>query len=185
MKSFICLFTLSLLLCLSAFAGIKVKMETNKGDIIIELDDVKAPITVKNFLKYTDKGFYNGLVFHRVIPGFMIQGGGFTPDMNQKTNDMPIKNEATNGLKNDIGTISMARTSNPNSATSQFFINVSNNSSLDHKSTSQSGFGYAVFGKVIKGMTVVNKIKAVQTGTKKGFSDVPKDDIIIKNVSRI
>jgi cyclophilin family peptidyl-prolyl cis-trans isomerase len=170
---------------MSTFSAVKIKMETSKGDIVLELDDVKAPITVKNFLNYVDKGFYNGLIFHRVISGFMIQGGGFGPGMAKKSNDKAIKNEANNGLINDIGTIAMARTSDINSATSQFFINVNNNSSLNHKSNDSRGFGYAVFGKVIKGMSVVNKIKSVQTGRVKGFGDVPKIDIIIKKITRI
>ena len=185
MRLFTAFITISILYSLSAFAVTKVKMETSKGDIIIELDEVKAPISVKNFLKYTDKGFYNGLVFHRVIPGFMIQGGGFKPGMNMMKTDKSIKNEANNGLKNTIGTIAMARTSEVNSATSQFFINVNDNGSLNHRSMDSRGFGYTVFGKVTKGMSVINKIKKVQTGRKRGFSDVPVEDIVIKKVSRI
>jgi cyclophilin family peptidyl-prolyl cis-trans isomerase len=169
----------------SIFASTKIKMETSKGDIILELDEVKAPISVKNFLSYVDKKYYDGLIFHRVIPGFMIQGGGFKPGMNMMKTDKSIKNEANNGLKNTIGTIAMARTSEVNSATSQFFINVNDNESLNHRSMNSRGFGYAVFGKVTKGMSVINKIKKVQTGNKKGYGDVPLEDVIIKKVSRM
>jgi len=168
-----------------SFATTKIKMETSKGDIILELDEVKAPVSVKNFLSYVDKKYYDGLIFHRVIPGFMIQGGGFKPGMNMMKTDKSIKNEANNGLKNAIGTIAMARTSVVNSATSQFFINVNDNESLNHRSMDSRGFGYTVFGKVTKGMSVINKIKKVQTGRIKGFSNVPVEDIVIKKVSRI
>ena len=168
----------------SAFASTKIKMETSKGDIFLELDELKAPLSVKNFLSYVDKKYYDGLIFHRVIPGFMIQGGGFKPGMKMMKTDKPIKNEANNGLLNNTGTIAMARTSDINSATSQFFINVNDNTSLNHRSIEPSGFGYAVFGKVTKGMSVLNKIKKVQTRTLNGYGDVPLEDVIIKKVSR-
>ena len=157
-----------------------VVMETSLGNIKIELFQKEAPISVKNFLDYTNSGFYNGTIFHRVINGFMIQGGGFTPDMNQKKTNAPIKNEATNGLKNDRGTIAMARTMDPNSATAQFFINVMNNNGLNRPNP--DGYGYAVFGKVIEGMEVVDKIKAVKTGVSRGFRDVPETQVLIKSV---
>jgi len=162
-----------------------VLMETSLGNITIELDQVKAPITVKNFLSYVDEKFYDGTIFHRVISNFMIQGGGFTPEMQQKRAKAPIKNEAGNGLKNMTGTLAMARTNVVNSATAQFFINVVDNDFLDHQNTTPQGFGYAVFGKVIEGMDVVDKIKAVKTGSKMGFSDVPAEAVVIKSVKRI
>ena len=162
-----------------------VLMETSLGNITIELDQVKAPITVKNFLSYVDEKFYDGTIFHRVISNFMIQGGGFTPEMQQKRAKAPIKNEAGNGLKNMTGTLAMARTNVVNSATAQFFINVVDNDFLDHQNTTPQGFGYAVFGKVIEGMDVVDKIKAVKTGSKMGFSDVPAEAVVIKSVKRV
>ena len=162
-----------------------VLMETSLGSITIELDQAKAPITVKNFLSYVDEKFYDGTIFHRVISNFMIQGGGFTADMQQKRAKAPIKNEAGNGLKNMTGTLAMARTNVVNSATAQFFINVVDNDFLDHQNTTPQGFGYAVFGKVIEGMDVVDKIKAVKTGSKMGFSDVPAEAVVIKSVKRI
>ena len=149
------------------------------GTFIVELDPVKAPVTVKNFLSYVNKGYYSGTIFHRVIKNFMIQGGGFTPDMVKKKTDPPIVLEAQKGLSNMRGTIAMARTGNPNSATSQFFINVVNNRNLDHM-----GGGYAVFGKVIKGMEVVDKIRNTATATKSRFRDVPVETMLIKS-SRI
>ncbi len=164
---------------------IKILMETNYGDITLELDKEKAPATVENFLSYVDTGFYDGTIFHRVIDNFMIQGGGFTPNMEQKKTNAPIKNEAKNGLGNEVGTIAMARTNVVDSATSQFFINVNNNDFLDHKSDNPSGFGYAVFGKVVEGMTVINRIKSAATTMNSGHQDVPKDAIIIKKVKRI
>lgn len=173
------------LLSNNTFALVKVKMETTKGDIILELNDEKAPVSVKNFLKYTDSGFYNGLIFHRVISGFMIQGGGFSPTLQKKNTESPIKNEANNGLRNDIGTIAMARTSDINSATSQFYINVNDNNSLNYKSDNPREYGYAVFGRVIKGMTVINKIKKVSTTVKGVHRNVPVENIIIKKVSRL
>jgi cyclophilin family peptidyl-prolyl cis-trans isomerase len=155
-----------------------VVMKTSEGTIRIELWADKAPVTVKNFLQYTDEGAYDGTIFHRVIDNFMIQGGGFTPDMKQKPTHEPIKNEAAADLKNLRGTIAMARTNVVDSATSQFFINVKDNDFLDHKNESQTGFGYAVFGKVIEGMDVVDKIKVVPT--KSG--DVPSKQIVIESV---
>ena len=161
-----------------------ILMETSLGNIKIELDQAKAPITVKNFLSYVDEKFYDGTIFHRVIGNFMIQGGGFTAEMQQKRTKPPIKNEAGNGLKNMRGTIVMARTNVVDSATAQFFINVVDNDFLDHQNTTPQGFGYAVFGKVIEGMDVVDKIKAVKTGSKMGFSDVPAETVVIKSVKR-
>ena len=152
-------------------------LKTSKGEITIELDEKAAPITVKNFLSYVEDGFYDGTVFHRVIKKFMIQGGGFTADMNQKPTRDPIPLEARNGLKNDRGTIAMARTGNPNSATSQFFINVVNNSMLN--APSPDGYGYAVFGRVVSGMDVVDKIRAVSTGNKGPHQNVPTSPITI------
>jgi cyclophilin family peptidyl-prolyl cis-trans isomerase len=164
----------------------KVKMETSEGVIVIELYPEKAPDTVKNFLSYVDEGFYDGTIFHRVIPNFMIQGGGFTEDMQQKPTHDPIKNEADNGLKNDRGTVAMARTANPDSATAQFFINLKDNDFLNHTGKNLRGWGYAVFGKVTDGMDVVDKIATVPTGIHpKGLQDVPKTPIVIKKVTRV
>lgn len=154
---------------------VKVVMETSKGTIELELDAAKAPITVANFVKYVKKGYYDGLIFHRVIADFMIQGGGFTPDMQQKQPDGQIENEAKNGLKNFKGTLAMARTNDPHSASSQFFINLKDNSFLDYPG--RDGWGYCVFGKVTKGMDVVDAIAAVKTGAQ----DVPVEQIIIKS----
>ena len=159
-------------------------MKTSEGSIRIELWADKAPITVKNFLEYVDEGFFNGTIFHRVIDNFMIQGGGFTADMKQKDTHAPIKNEASADLKNDVGTIAMARTGVVDSATSQFFINVSNNVSLNHRDESPQGFGYAVFGKVIEGMDVVDKIKKVQTTSYGMHQDVPAKPVVIESVTR-
>ena len=164
-----------------AAASPVVVLSTTLGDISIELNSEKAPITVKNFLEYVDSGFYDGTIFHRVIPNFMIQGGGFTKDMKQKQTRPSIKNEADNGLRNSRGTISMARTSAVNSATSQFFINLKENTSLDHM---VRDFGYAVFGKVIKGMDVVDKITAVRTGNRGMHQNVPIEAVIIKSARR-
>ena len=164
-------------------ANPKVIMTTNVGAITIELDADKAPKSVGNFLNYVQQGYYNGTIFHRVISNFMIQGGGFTPDLQRKQTNAQIMNEANNGLKNLKGTIAMARTSDPHSATAQFFINVQDNTSLDHRSPTPRGWGYAVFGKVVKGMNVVEKIRNVRTGSKGPFrSDVPQTDIIIEKV---
>ena len=152
----------------------------NHGVITLELDAEKAPKSVANFLSYVNKGHYDNTVFHRVIPGFMVQGGGFAVGMKQKPTDGEIENEATNGLKNDNYTVAMARTNAPHSASSQFFINVANNGFLNHTAPSASGWGYAVFGKVVAGAEVVDKIKAVKTGNKGGHSDVPMEDVIIE-----
>jgi peptidyl-prolyl cis-trans isomerase B (cyclophilin B) len=153
---------------------------TNYGVITLELDLDKAPLSVANFLSYVNKGHYNNTIFHRVIPGFMVQGGGMEPGMNQKSCDAPIQNEANNGLKNANYTVAMARTGDPHSATAQFFINVSDNGFLNHTAPSAQGWGYAVFGKVLSGADVVDKIKAVKTGRKGFHDDVPKDDVIIE-----
>ncbi|MDO8278684.1 MAG: peptidylprolyl isomerase [Burkholderiaceae bacterium] len=150
------------------------------GVITLELDSAKAPKTVANFLAYVNKGHYNNTVFHRVIPGFMIQGGGFEPGMKQKPTDAPIDNEANNGLKNDNYTVAMARTSAPHSASSQFFINVADNGFLNHTAPSAQGWGYAVFGKVVGGADVVDKIKGVKTGNRGGHGDVPNEDVVIE-----
>ena len=160
-----------------------VRMETNKGVITLELDGKNAPETVANFVDYAKAGFYDGTIFHRVIPGFMIQGGGFTTDMKQKAARAPIKNEAGNGLKNTTGTIAMARTSDPHSATAQFFINVKDNGFLDHTAPTPQGWGYCVFGKVTDGMDVVHAIEHVQTGNRSGFQDVPLTEVVINKVS--
>jgi peptidyl-prolyl cis-trans isomerase B (cyclophilin B) len=152
---------------------------TNYGVITLELDADKAPKTVENFLAYVNKGHYNNTIFHRVIPGFMIQGGGMEPGMNQKSCDAPIQNEANNGLKNANYTVAMAR-SDPHSATAQFFINVADNGFLNHTAPSAQGWGYAVFGKVVSGSDVVDKIKAVKTGRKGFHDDVPKEDVVIE-----
>tara|TARA_R110002072_G_scaffold216658_2_gene374095 strand:+ start:4088 stop:4591 length:504 start_codon:yes stop_codon:yes gene_type:complete len=156
-----------------------IVFKTNYGDIHVELDFDKAPLSAANFLKYARDGFYDGTIFHRVIDNFMIQGGGFTSGMKQKDNGKPIQNEADNGLTNDIGTLAMARTSDPHSATSQFFINVSDNGFLNHKNKTAQGWGYAVFGKVTEGMDVINRIKACRTGSVSGHQDVPLDEVII------
>jgi peptidyl-prolyl cis-trans isomerase B (cyclophilin B) len=156
-----------------------VILHTSFGDIHLELDAEKAPKTVENFLSYVNSGHYDGTIFHRVINGFMIQGGGFTPGMDQKTANASIENEANNGLKNDQYTVAMARTNEPHSASAQFFINVANNDFLNFRSPTPQGWGYAVFGKVVSGTDVVDKIKAVKTGTKHWHNDVPVDDVII------
>jgi peptidyl-prolyl cis-trans isomerase B (cyclophilin B) len=156
-----------------------VKLHTNHGTITLELDAEKAPKTVENFLQYVRDGFFDGTIFHRVIDGFMIQGGGFEPGMTQKPTREAIENEASNGLKNEPYTIAMARTPNPNSATAQFFINVANNSFLNFTAPTPQGYGYAVFGKVVEGMDVVDKIKKVKTGNRAGHQDVPQEDVII------
>ncbi|CAE6502241.1 MULTISPECIES: peptidylprolyl isomerase [Nitrosomonas] len=156
-----------------------IKLHTNYGTITIELDSDKAPVTAQNFLEYVNSGHYDNTLFHRVIDGFMIQGGGFEPGMKQKKTLAPIKNEAANGLKNDAYTIAMARTSDVNSATSQFFINVSNNSFLNYSAPTPQGFGYCVFGKVVEGKDVVDKIKQVKTGDYAGHQNVPLEDVVI------
>ena len=157
-----------------------IRLHTSKGAIDIELDHDKAPVTAENFEQYVKDGFYDGTLFHRVIDSFMIQGGGLTPDMSTKPTRSPIKNEADNGLKNVTGSIAMARTGDPHSATAQFFINVKDNSFLDFKSPDINGWGYCVFGKVVNGMDVVNDIKTQPTTSKKGHQDVPAEDILIE-----
>ena len=163
---------------------VTVTIKTNRGDIELELDERKAPETVKNFLAYVDAGHYSGTVFHRVIDGFMIQGGGFTPEMKQKPTRAPVKNEANNGLLNARGTIAMARTSDPHSASAQFFINVADNGFLNHRSQTAEGWGYCVFGKVTKGMDVVDKIKTVPTRTAGPFENVPAEPVVIQEIAR-
>ena len=162
-----------------------VLIKTSAGDITVELDGEKAPNSTKNFLQYVKEGHYNNTIFHRVISGFMIQGGGFTKDMKQKSVHAPIAIESDNGLSNKRGTIAMARTSDPNSATAQFFINTVDNDFLDFKSKTPSGYGYAVFGKVTSGMDVVDKIRKVKTGNKGAFSDVPVETVEILDVKEI
>jgi len=162
-----------------------VELQTNLGNITIELDVEKAPLSAANFLNYVRKGHYDGTVFHRVIDGFMVQGGGFGAGMQQKPTDAPIRNEANNGLKNDKYTLAMARTSMPHSATAQFFINVANNEFLNFKSETPQGWGYAVFGKVTAGTEVVDKIRAVKTGNRGGHDDVPVDDVVINKAVEI
>ena len=162
-----------------------VKLETSMGDIFIELYPENAPETVENFLAYVQEGHYDGTIFHRVIDGFMVQGGGMTADMAEKPTRPPVKNEADNGLKNESYTVAMARTSDPHSATAQFFINVKNNEFLDHKGQTPDGWGYAVFGKVKKGHPVVNKIKAVKTGRKGMHNDVPVTPVVIEKAVEV
>jgi peptidyl-prolyl cis-trans isomerase A (cyclophilin A) len=159
-----------------------IRFETNLGDFTIELFEKDAPESVANFTRYIDEGFFDGTIFHRIVPGFVIQGGGFTEDMTQKKTKPPVKNEADNGLKNKRGTLSMARTNDINSATSQFFVNLKDNDFLDH---SRGNFGYAVFAKVTDGMDVIDKIAAVETGRKRGFDDVPVEAVIMKSVKRV
>jgi len=157
-----------------------IKLHTNHGVITLELDHEKAPLTVENFLRYVENGHYENTVFHRVIDGFMIQGGGFAPGMKEKSTLAPIQNEAASGLRNEIYTIAMARTSDPHSATAQFFINVANNHFLDHTSPTAQGYGYCVFGKVTDGQEVVDAIRKVKTGNRAGHQDVPLEDVIIE-----
>ena len=178
---------LPLLFCIGVYttnshaANPQVEIKTNFGNIAIELYPDKAPKTVDNFIRYVKDGYYNDTVFHRVIPGFMVQGGGFDKSFKQKPARAPVENEAANGLKNDIGTVAMARTSDPHSASAQFFINVANNSFLNYTAPTQRGYGYTVFGKVTKGMEVVNKIAAMSTGAGGPFpSDVPREAVIIE-----
>ena len=159
-----------------------IHFETTLGNFTVELHEKEAPVTVANFLKYIDDGFFDGTTFHRIVPGFVIQGGGFTEDMTQKKTQSPVKNEADNGRKNKRGTLSMARTSDINSATSQFFVNLKDNEFLDH---SRGNFGYAVFAQVTEGMDVIDKIAAVETGRKRGFDDVPVEAVIMKSVRRL
>jgi len=160
-----------------------VKLETTMGDVVIELDEEKAPVTVQNFLNYVRDGFYDGTIFHRVIPNFMVQGGGFNDQMMQKMSQDPIQNEADNGLPNDRGSIAMARTQDPNSATAQFFINHNDNTFLNHTAPDVQGWGYCVFGKVSEGMDVLDAIAAVSTTNRSGHSDVPEDVIAITSAT--
>lgn len=185
MKRFI-LITIFLLSGAGLFAAQNpvVVMKTSMGIVEIELYADKAPVTVANFLSYIDKGFYNGTIFHRVIGNFMIQGGGFTTGMQQKPTSSPIKNEADNRLSNSRGTVAMARTQDVHSATSQFFINVVDNGFLDYKSSTPGGYGYCVFGRVIKGMDVVDKIRVVPTGNSGFYQDVPKTNVVIQSIQR-
>jgi len=166
-----------------AAANPRVQLDTTKGKIVIELYAGKAPKTVKNFLDYVKAGQYNGTIFHRVIPGFMVQGGGFTPDMKEKPTRAPIQNEADNRVANDRGTLAMARTADPNSASAQFFINVANNAPLNFQSKTPQGWGYAVFGKVVEGMEVVDAIVALPTTTKGFYENVPVDPVVIRKAS--
>jgi len=162
-----------------------ILLKTNFGDIKIELNHEKAPKTAANFENYVKKGFYDGVIFHRVIDGFMIQGGGFEPGMTQKETDEPIENEADNGLENKAGTLAMARTMDPHSASAQFFINVSDNEFLNHTSKTTQGWGYCVFGEVVDGMDVINRIKTVSTTSRMGHQDVPAEDVIIEKAEII
>jgi peptidyl-prolyl cis-trans isomerase A (cyclophilin A)/peptidyl-prolyl cis-trans isomerase B (cyclophilin B) len=158
-----------------------IKFATSHGDFTVELDEASAPISAKNFLRYVDEGFYDGTIFHRVIPGFMIQGGGFTGDMSHKEGHAPIRNEADNGLRNQRGTLAMARTNDLHSATSQFFINLVDNGFLDHRA---GNFGYAVFGRVTAGIDVIDRISKVKTGRRQGHDDVPAEPVVIKSARR-
>lgn len=162
-----------------------IKLHTNYGDITLELDSEKAPLTVQNFVDYVNSGNYDDTIFHRVIDGFMIQGGGFEPGMVQKQTRAPIQNEAANGLKNDKYTVAMARTSDVHSATTQFFINVANNNFLNYSAPTSQGFGYCVFGKVIEGMDVVDKIAKVKTGTRAGHQNVPLENVLLEKAEVI
>ncbi len=163
----------------------KVKFTTNLGAFVVQLDTDKAPITTANFITYVTEGFYSGTIFHRIIPDFMAQGGGFDTDFNQKDVHDPIANEANNGLANDRGTLAMARTSDPDSATGQFFINYKNNDFLNHTSPTPSGWGYAVFGHVIEGMDIVDAMTEIPTGNRNMHQDVPKTDIVVENAQMI
>lgn len=192
MKNLLSALLASLLCCVSPLSysldkGTKtmVRLHTNHGTITLELDAAKAPNTVKNFLEYVNSGFYTNTIFHRVIDGFMIQGGGFEPGMKQKPVNAPVKNEAANGLKNDIYTVAMARTNDPHSATAQFFINVKNNGFLNYSAPNPQGYGYCVFGKVVDGMNVVDAIRKVKTGNRAGFQDVPLEDVIITKAEAV
>jgi cyclophilin family peptidyl-prolyl cis-trans isomerase len=159
-----------------------IVFETTLGNFTVEFHEKEAPLSVANFLKYVDDGFFDGTIFHRIVPGFVIQGGGFTPDMEQKRTQPPVKNEADNGLKNERGTLSMARTNDVNSATSQFFVNLKDNDFLDHK---RGNFGYAVFARVTEGMQVIDQIAAVETGRRRGHDDVPLEPVVMKSVRRV
>lgn len=182
LRAVIAAFALALAAAPALSANPKVELQTSSGVIVIELYPEKAPKTVENFLRYVQDGFYRGTIFHRVIPGFMIQGGGFTADYQQKPVRDPVGNEADNGLHNEAGTIAMARTSNPHSATAQFFINVNDNAFLDHVAPTPRGWGYCVFGKVIKGMDVAQRIVAIPTGPGGPFpTDVPRQPVLIES----
>ena len=159
-----------------------IVFEPTLGNFTVEFHEKEAPLSVANFLKYVDDGFFDGTIFHRIVPGFVIQGGGFTPDMEQKRTQPPVKNEADNGLKNERGTLSMARTNDVNSATSQFFVNLKDNDFLDHK---RGNFGYAVFARVTEGMQVIDQIAAVETGRRRGHDDVPLEPVVMKSVRRV
>ncbi|GAA4334807.1 peptidylprolyl isomerase [Pigmentiphaga soli] len=185
MKRFLFAAALSAATLGAAHAGPQVALSTSQGRIVLDLDDKAAPQTVANFLQYVRDGQYNGTIFHRVIDGFMIQGGGFTPDMREKPTRAPIRNEAANGLKNTRYTIAMARTSDPNSATAQFFINVSDNAFLDYRNPTVAGIGYAVFGKVTQGTDVVDRIKAAPTADRGPFQNVPVQPIVIEKAEVI
>ena len=192
-RFYLYVFSLSIIMCCSAFVAhanqqmenkIMIKLSTSMGEITLELDVENAPITVENFLSYVDSGHYGNTIFHRVIPGFVIQGGGLASGMQEKQTGIPIQNEADNGLKNLTGAICMARTNEPHSATSQFFINLKDNQFLDHTEKTESGWGYAVFGRVVSGMDVVEKIAAVETGNVGHHSDVPLEDVVLKMAER-
>ena len=161
----------------------KVRLETTLGELVLELDEARAPKTAANFVDYVREGFYDGTLFHRVIDGFMVQGGGFLPGLQRKPTRAPIRNEANNGLRNLVGTIAMARTPDPHSASSQFFVNVADNAFLDFKAENDNGWGYCVFGQVVEGMDVVNRIKAVSTTTQAGQRDVPAEDVVIERAT--
>ena len=187
-------FTLLIIMCCSAFVvhanqqmenKIMIKLLTSKGEITLELDAENAPVTVDNFLSYVDSGHFDDTIFHRVIPGFVIQGGGLVSGMQEKKTGTPIQNEAGNGLKNLTGSICMARTNDPHSATSQFFINLKDNHFLDHTEKTESGWGYAVFGRVVSGMDVVENIAAVETGNVGYHSDVPLEDVVLEKAERV
>ena len=186
MKAILCAFTAGILLCASAFAADpQVELKTSMGAITLELYADKAPKTVENFLQYVKDGFFKGTIFHRVINGFMIQGGGFDTNFLQKQTRAPVQNEANNGLKNDRYTLAMARTSVPHSATSQFFINATNNNFLNFTAETPSGWGYAVFAKVVSGNEVVDAIEGVKTGNRGGHGDVPVEDVLIVSAKRV
>ena len=178
--------TLALIASLSAAAADpQVEIKTTLGAIVVELDPARAPLTVENFLQYVKAAHYDGTVFHRVMPGFMIQGGGFTPEFKEKPTRKPVKNEASNGLQNTVGTIAMARTPDPHSATAQFFINVADNRMLNFRFPTAEGYGYAVFGKVVKGMDVVNRIVKVPTGRRGPHDDVPVKPVVIERAQLV
>ena len=193
-RFYLYVFGLSIIMCCSAFVAhanqqlenkIMITMSTSMGEITLELDAEDAPITVDNFLSYVDSGHYDNTIFHRVIPGFVIQGGGMASGMQEKQTGTPIQNEADNGLKNLTGAICMARTNEPHSATSQFFINLKDNHFLDHTEKTEGGWGYAVFGRVMSGMEVVEKVAAVDTGNVGNHSDVPLEDVVLEKVERV